>query len=215
MHFGEESIIKMVESGKITRIPNIYTITIEDMIESGIGKKMSEKIMEEIEKSRSCTIFDMIGSLGLDLLGRSEAENICELGYHTLDDFLKIKPDDLKKHSGYGDVNSERIVDSIQKNKSLLKEMEKHMKISKFAKAKSGGTLSQKSFCFTGAASIPRKELQEMVTNRGGINESSVKKGLSYLVMADPNSTTVKTQKAKSLGVEIISEEEFFRMCGK
>lgn len=215
MHFGEESIIKMVESGKITCIPDIYKVTADDMIEAGIGKKMSGKILGEIDKSRNCSIFDMIGSLGLDLLGRSEAENICELGYSTLDDFLDIKPDDLKKHSGYGDVNSERIVDSLQENRTLLKEMEKHMKISKTEKKVSaGGSLSGKSFCFTGAASLPRKELQEMVTNRGGTNESSVKKGLTYLVMADPFSTTVKTQKARALDVKIISEEEFFEMCG-
>lgn len=73
------------------------------------------------------------------------------------------------------------------------------------------GKLSGKSFCFTGAMDYKRSDLEKMVVDNGG-TVSSVKKGLTFLVQADPSSTSSKSVKAKSLGISIISPEEFLEM---
>lgn len=73
------------------------------------------------------------------------------------------------------------------------------------------GKLSGKSFCFTGAMDYKRSDLEKMVTDNGGA-VSSVKKGLTFLVQADPSSTSSKSVKAKSLGIAIITPEEFLEM---
>ena len=73
------------------------------------------------------------------------------------------------------------------------------------------GKLSGKSFCFTGAMDYKRSDLEKMVTDNGGA-VSSVKKGLTFLVQADPSSKSSKSVKAKSLGIAIISPEEFLEM---
>lgn len=73
------------------------------------------------------------------------------------------------------------------------------------------GKLSGKSFCFTGAMDYKRSDLEKMVVDNGG-TVSSVKKGLTYLVQADPSSTSSKSVKAKSLGIEIIAPEDFLAM---
>ena len=73
------------------------------------------------------------------------------------------------------------------------------------------GKLSGKSFCFTGAMDYKRSDLEKMVVDNGG-TLSSVKKGLTFLVQADPSSTSSKSVKAKSLGISIISPEEFLEM---
>ena len=73
------------------------------------------------------------------------------------------------------------------------------------------GKLSGKSFCFTGAMDYKRSDLEKMVVDNGGA-VSSVKKGLTFLVQADPSSTSSKSVKAKSLGISIISPEEFLEM---
>ncbi len=73
------------------------------------------------------------------------------------------------------------------------------------------GKLSGKSFCFTGAMDYKRSDLEKMVVDNGG-TVSSVKKGLSFLVQADPSSKSSKSVKAKSLGIAIISPEEFLEM---
>lgn len=73
------------------------------------------------------------------------------------------------------------------------------------------GKLSGKSFCFTGAMDYKRSDLEKMVVDNGG-TVSSVKKGLTYLVQADPSSTSSKSVKAKALGIEIISPEDFLEL---
>lgn len=73
------------------------------------------------------------------------------------------------------------------------------------------GKLSGKSFCFTGAMDYKRSDLEKMVVDNGGA-VSSVKKGLTFLVQADPSSTSSKSVKAKSLGIAIITPEEFLEM---
>ena len=73
------------------------------------------------------------------------------------------------------------------------------------------GKLSGKSFCFTGAMDYKRSDLEKMVVDNGG-TVSSVKRGLSFLVQADPSSKSSKSVKAKSLGISIISPEEFLEM---
>ena len=78
-----------------------------------------------------------------------------------------------------------------------------------------GGSLGGKSFCFTGAASMPRKELWALVEKNGGIVHESMKKETDYLVLADVNSTSSKAVKARKQGTTLLSEDDFVKMCGK
>jgi DNA ligase (NAD+) len=74
------------------------------------------------------------------------------------------------------------------------------------------GPLAGKSFCFTGALSRPRKELEGMVEALGGTLLSSVTKDLKYLVMADPESGSSKAQKAKKYGTACLDEAAFLAL---
>lgn len=67
------------------------------------------------------------------------------------------------------------------------------------------------SFCFTGKAVRPRKELEQMVVDNGG-SVSAVKAGLSYLVTDDTESGSSKNVKAKKLNIPIITSTEFLQM---
>ena len=77
-----------------------------------------------------------------------------------------------------------------------------------------GGVLGGKSFCFTGAASRPRKELWALVEKNGGVIHESIKKDTDFLVLADVNSTSSKAVKARKQGTNLLSEEDFVKMCG-
>lgn len=75
------------------------------------------------------------------------------------------------------------------------------------------GKLTGMSFCFTGAACKPRKELEKMVADNGGV-VSAVKKGLSYLVTDDTESGSAKNKKAKELNIPVITSQEFLNLLG-
>lgn len=61
----------------------------------------------------------------------------------------------------------------------------------------------------------PRGKLQKMVEEAGGEVKKSVGKGLSYLVITDPNSTSSKAEAARKNRTMLISEEEFLKMAKK
>ena len=80
--------------------------------------------------------------------------------------------------------------------------------------AETTGSLKGKSFCLTGSMSKPRKEIEKAIEAKGG-EIASVKSGLTYLVQADPESASSKSEKAKKLGIEILSEDKLWEMIGK
>lgn len=74
-----------------------------------------------------------------------------------------------------------------------------------------GGSLSGKSFLFTGTISMPRKQAEAMVTDNGGTVASGVSKTLSFLVAGE--SAGSKLDKANKLGVAVLTEQEFREMA--
>ena len=81
------------------------------------------------------------------------------------------------------------------------------------------GIFAGKTFCFTGAIQrvdessgkrYTRKQMQALVVENGGKAVGDVSKGLDFLVLADPSSSSSKARKARDLGTQLLSEEEFF-----
>jgi DNA ligase (NAD+) len=68
------------------------------------------------------------------------------------------------------------------------------------------------TFCITGSLSKNKKLVGADIEKAGGEMKSSVGKGLTYLVMADVNSTSSKAQKARKFGTICIDEQELRRM---
>jgi len=128
-----------------------------------------------------------------------------------------VTAEDLKKHHPASMVSEDVIAkfafefclkreDMVNAIKTGLVKLEAAKKVEV-----KDGKLTGKSFCFTGAMDYKRSDLEKMVVDNGGI-VSSVKKGLTFLVQADPSSTSSKSVKAKSLGIEIIAPEDFLAM---
>ena len=205
---GKSILQSMYASGDATSPLHLYKMNLSTL-QKHAGNANGPKVMEEINRSRESSLSDLVGSLSIDMLGRREAANLVEKGIDTLDKFLSLTEEQLLGLEGYAEVKAARIVASIRKNIDLIQAMAKQVTVQEVKKS-SGGILSGKSFCFTGASSKPRKELHVMVESAGGEIKTSVSKGLTYLVSADEN--TSKSEKAKKLGVQVITEQQFYQM---
>ena len=76
-----------------------------------------------------------------------------------------------------------------------------------------GGKLEGKSFCFTGElVTMKRQDAEALVKKNGGSCKSSVTKDLTYLVTNDTTSGSSKNVKAASLGIPVITEEQFLAL---
>lgn len=211
-------------SGAYTTIKEVVTASDRDfqnLISSVNGLKIHANMMKALAKpmtlAKFVSLFDLRGfgeKKFLDLDQLMPFQGIYEDPAATL---TILERKDLIKHHPASMVSEEVIkkfadefmlklwdmVDAIGTGLFKL-ELEKKVEVK-------DGKLSGKSFCFTGAMDYKRSDLEKMVTDNGGA-VSSVKKGLTFLVQADPSSKSSKSVKAKSLGIAIITPEEFLEM---
>ena len=215
MFLGDSALDKLIDADVVTCVRDLYFMTVDKMVKAGLGEAMSQKILEEVKKSMNVTLADLIGSLSIDLLGRSQAQNIVDGGISTLSQWKNLQPADLIKLGGFQDVSAGRICNGLRKNWKTIEELASILDVQEGKippKTHNKGKLSGLSFCFTGAANKPRKELQRIVEDNGGIFADGVDSTLNYLVIADLNSTSSKAVKARKLNIKMITEDQFLKM---
>ncbi len=213
MYLGDSNLVVLWDNNVVRSVVDLYELTVDSMTKAGLGKRMSEKILEQIDKSRSCSVADLIGSLSLDLLGRSEAGNLVDNGIDTLEKFKKLTAKTIRHFPRFGQTKADRISTAIQDNWSLIEAVAAKLTIAA-SKPKVKGKLSGKSVCFTGTMQHKRGDLEQKVEDAGG-EVRSVSKGLTYLVIADSKSTSSKAVKARKFGVSLISEADFLKLVGE
>lgn len=206
---------------------------------AGVVGTASKQIMKEIEKSKVCPLNEFMGSLGIKFLGRRQAEILTQGGMDTLEKFVTGTETDFAKALGsdtevvpgdepvvFGTKATELPLGIKKARKVIIALLKAGVKVvepadqPKEEAPPSDGKLSGKSFCFTGAIEkvdekgerYTRSRMQDLVRQNGGSVLEEVRGGLTYLVMADPNSTSSKTTKAKKLGVGLLGEADFFKM---
>ena len=212
---GLTTIEKIQERGFFSSIGNMYEQVDSDsecraVMGSELGKNWVN-IVREIDSHREMTLAKFVAGYNITGIGEKQVQKVidsCSVkdfgGFFRSDDPLRFVCD------GIGEVLSQKLSKGLEVNKADMEETIKHIRIIKQESAV--GSLTGKSFCFTGAMEYKRKDLQAMVTAHGGTNLDSVTKNLAYLVIADPNSTSGKAKKARELGITLISPEQFLEM---
>jgi len=174
-----------------------------------MGDKSAENVYNSIHSVKELPLEVFLGSLSMPNVGISTIKMVMDAGHNTLEKIQKLSENDLQKIKGLGPQKAKSLYDGLITNKFLINKLfSSGIKIKEI----SVGSLTGKSFCFTGAANLPRKILEQKVTENGGSVKSSVNKDLSYLVTNDTDLTSSKALNAKKFNVKIISEETFLNM---
>jgi DNA ligase (NAD+) len=211
LEWGESLLNKLVESGKAKSISALYKLTIDDLASiDRMGQKSAKTCHKRLWEQHEVSLEQLLGGLSIPLIGQSTIKLIREAGHKNLEDFQKLSIADFEKVSGVGPSRAKSLFDGLRHNKQLIEELLANGVV---IKKPIVGNLSGKSICFTGAMTNKRAVLEQMVVNAGGTVKSSVGRGLSVLVIADPeNSTSSKAVAARKLGTRLISEEQFLSM---
>lgn len=175
-----------------------------------LGKNWSN-IRKEFGAHREMSLAQFIAGYNIAGIGEKQVQKVID--FYSIKEFEGFFWSDSSQRfvcDGIGSVLSQKLSKGLEVNKADMEETIKHIRIIKQELAT--GSLTGKSFCFTGAMEYKRKDLQDMVTAQGGTNLDSVTKNLTYLVIADPNSTSGKAKKARELGITLISPEQFLEM---
>lgn len=210
LEWGDALLERLVEAKKVTSVADLYTLSIDDL--AGIermGKKSATKCYEILWKHAEIPLELFLGALSIPMIGSATIKLIINAGCDTLEKFGQLGAEHFEKVPGVGPIKAKLLAEGLLNNKYLILQL---LNNGLTIKPQATGILSNKSICFTGSMKNKRPVLEKMAIDAGADLKSSVGKGLTYLVIADPNSTTSKAIAARKLGIVLMSEEEFLEL---
>ncbi len=215
---SEATIEKLIAKGLVTELADIFHIEkFKDIITKmeGFGEKSFNNLVNSINKARTTTAARLLYSFGITNIGLSNAKLISR---KFNDDWEKIQgatSEQLTQISGIGDVMANNYVKffSDENKKAIVEDVLKEVEIEKGSRMSSDQIFENYIFVITGSVEHfkNRDELKEAIEERGGKVTGSVTSKTNYLINNDNLSNSSKNKKAKELGIEIITEEQFIQ----
>ncbi len=212
---GEKLVTRLVESGKVRRPSDLYHLTEADLLEmERMAEKSAANILRNIERSKTRSLDRFVFALGIRHVGETVARLLVD-GMGSLDALMDASPDDLQRIRGIGPEVAASVRDFFKEPRNRAEV--KRLLAAGVAPAPPapvtprGGRLAGKSIVFTGALeTLTREDAQTRARTEGARVVESVSKKTDYVVVgADPGS---KAEKARALGVRVLSEAEFLRL---
>lgn len=222
-NFSESTIEKFINLGWLNSIKDIYHLSDHEnemKALDGFGKKSVQKLLNSIEESRKTSLERFLYSLSIPLLGKSASMMIADSVDYEFDDFMNIMStkgaEYFRNIPGIGDALIDSINNYFKNHYSDVMELAKEFKFEtpKSIMSETTNELDGKTFVVTGSVNhyANRDALKADIEAHGGKVVGSISSKTNYLINNDINSTSSKNQKAKSLNIPIISEDQFLAM---
>lgn len=213
---SKETISKLMDWNWINNIADLYTLAehrAEWVRKPGFGAKSVDNILNAIEESKKCRLEQFITGLGIPLIGTKVAKDLCKT-FATWEEFLFAVEDKFKFYTlpNFGLEMHRAIMnfDYTEANEIATK----HLDFERVEAESASSSLNGVTVVITGKLSKKRDLIVQDIENAGGKVTGSVSAKTNYLLNNDTTSTSSKNLKAKSLGIPIVSEEEFYTMFG-
>ena len=216
---SEATMEKLIAKGLIKELADIFHIEkYKDIITKmeGFGEKSFNNLVNSVNKARKTTAARLLYSFGITNIGLSNAKLISRKFGDDWEKIQDAKYEELIQISGIGHVMANNYVKffSNEKNKTIVEDVLKEVEIEVSSKTSSAQSLENYIFVITGSVEHfkNRDDLKAAIEERGGKVTSSVTSKTNYLINNDSLSNSSKNKKAKELGIEIITEEQFIRL---
>ena len=214
---SKATLEKLIDYGwveKFTDIFNLKDYRKEWIDKPGFGQKSVDRILESIEKSRTCDFEAFISSLGIPMIGKVLANKLVN-NFIDYADFRNAIEHNYKFYE-LDDIGIEKHNALVNYDYTVADELYRKKYVRLNYPSDEKDTLKQNlqglTFVITGKLGKyykTRDVIKEVITKRGGRVVESVSSKTTYLINNDKNSTSSKNKTAQSLGIPIISEEDF------
>ena len=215
---SESTLEKFLSKGFIKNDSDIFKLDrYKDEIVNmeGFGKRSYEKLMAALEEAKHTNVARFLYSLGINGIGSANAKMIAKYFDNDIDKIITAGKDELHEIEGIGEVLANSIVEFFKDSKNI-ENVKSLREILIFEAEESAGSdsFAGKVFVITGSLEhfTNRNELKELIEKNGGKVSGSVSSKTNFLINNDTASNSSKNKKAKELGVEIISEEDFLKL---
>ena len=212
---GENIISTLLEKDMISNIADIYDLKYEDILTlKKNGKKFAQNLIDSINASKENDLYRLITAFGIRHVG-VKAAKILAKRYGTLDNLSKASFESLSYVEEIGPIVANSIKEFFEQEqtKDLIKRLKNAgVNMTRLKSDEEDDRFAGKTFVLTGTLEkYTREEASEIIEKFGGKTSSSVSKKTSYVLAGEDAGS--KLTKAQSLGVQVISEDEFIEMC--
>lgn len=217
---GEETVEQLFHNRLIRNIADLYDLTTDKLLKlDGFGPRSAERVMEGLEASKSVPFDRVVYALSIPFVGDTVAKKVAK-AFPDIDTLMNATCDQLAATKDIGPRIAENVVEYFANpiNRDIIERLRNAgLQMSMPAESTEGRTdlLEGKSFVISGTFSRhSRDEYKELIERNGGKNVGSISKKTDY-VLAGENMGPSKREKAQTLGIPVIDENQFLSMIGE
>lgn len=211
---GDKIIEQLINKNLISNIADIYFLKFEDIATlKKNGQKFTQNLIDAINNSKNNDLYRLIAALGIRHIGTKAAKTLAKK-YKTMDSLMNASLESLAMTDDIGEISANSIYEFFRQDQTVdlinrLKEANVNMEA--LESEDIDNRFEGKTFVLTGTLEkFTRKEASDLIEKHGGKTSGSVSKKTDYVLAGEDAGS--KLTKAQSLGVEIITEEQFEKM---
>lgn len=206
---GKKIVEQLYDAGLVKSVVDLFSLTKEQLLQlEGFKEKKAQNLLDAIASVKGVACWRFVNALGIEHIGEVASKKVCE---HFGLKFLDATKEELMQIEGFGEEMAESLLEFSRVNRKLI---EKLMSIIQPTEPKKRevkeSVFTGKTVVLTGSMSKPRSEIKTLLESMGAKVTGTVSKKTDYVIYGeDPGS---KYEKAKSLGVSLLREDEMWRM---
>lgn len=198
----------------VKNFTDIYKLKKEDLLElEGFKDKKAENLIASIKASKNVPLYRFITALGIPTIGKKNAKTLADK-FKNLNRLINVKEEELKDLNDFGEIMAKSVAEYFAdgKNLQLIKDLSQYLNF--IEEESNQGIFSDITVLITGKLNgMSRDKAYEEIKRRGGQTSDTVSKKVNLLIVGEDAGS--KLEKAKKLGIRIISQEEFFQMLNQ
>jgi DNA ligase (NAD+) len=212
---GEKAVQLFIENRLVSDYSSLYELRADDVARlERWGETSAAKLIEGIEASKTRELSRLIFALGIRFVGERAAKVLAER-FQSIDTLMNATAEELIEVPEIGPKVAESITFyfSVPANRERIEKMKRLGVAPVHVPRASGDRLAGKSVVVTGTLTrFSRDEIHKLIEREGGKAAGSVSSKTSYLVAGEAAGS--KLEKARELGVPVLTEDEFLEMLG-
>jgi DNA ligase (NAD+) len=214
---GGETVALLVNNGLINNYADLYLLKEEQIVPlERMAQKSAENMIKGIEASKEIPFERVLFALGIRYVGETVAKKLAK-HYKTIDNLRNASEEELTTVDEIGERIAQSVVSffASEENRAIIQRLKSYgiqLEISAEKLANQTNVLQGATFVVSGVFTrVSRDELKKLIEDNGGKVSGSISSKTNYVVAGDNMGPSKKT-KAESLGVPIITEDDFLEM---
>ncbi len=210
---GESIVLQLINKGLIKDVADLYYLTLRDALSlESFKEKSANNLIKAINESKTQNLDKLIFAFGIRNVGEKAARLLAEK-FLSLQDLINADINSIIDIDGFGEIGAQNTVDYFKQEHvlNIIEKLKNANVNTEYISSAISQSLKDKIFVVTGSLDgLSRQEAEKMITDNGGKVSSSVSKNTNFVLAGEKAGS--KLEKAQKLNVEVITQEQFFKM---